>query len=76
MTRQVIKEMNILPLAKELNTVLESEAPAVLDMLSGLGKRLYFPKGIISQGAEAKAKADRFNATIGIATEEIGRAHV
>ena len=69
MTIQVIKEMNILPLAKELNTVLESEAPAVLDMLSGLGKRLYFPKGIISQGAEAKAKADRFNATIGIATE-------
>ena len=61
--------MSILPLAVELNAVLESEAPAVLDMLSDFGKRLYFPKGIISQGAEAKAKADRFNATIGIATE-------
>ena len=61
--------MSILPLAAELNSILESEAPAVLDMLSGLGKRLYFPKGIISQGAEAKEKAHRFNATIGIATE-------
>ena len=61
--------MSILPLAAELNTILESEAPAVLDMLSEFGKRLYFPKGIISQGAEAKAKAHRFNATIGIATE-------
>jgi len=29
----------------------------------------YFPKGIISQSAEAKQKAHRFNATIGIATE-------
>ena len=61
--------MSILPLAAELNSTLESEAPAVLEMLSGLGKRLYFPKGIISQGAEAKEKAHRFNATIGIATE-------
>ena len=26
-------------------------------MLSALGRRLYFPKGILSQGAEAKAKA-------------------
>ena len=40
-------EMSILPLAAELNSILESEAPAVLEMLSGLGKRLYFPKGII-----------------------------
>ena len=61
--------MSILPLAAELNSILESEAPAVLEMLSGLGKRLYFPKGIISQGAEAMEKAHRFNATIGIATE-------
>ncbi len=61
--------MKIPPLAQELNAVLESEAPPVLDMLSGLGKRLFFPKGIISQSAEAKERAHRFNATIGIATE-------
>ena len=38
-------------------------------MLSTVGKNLYFPKGIPTQGAEAKEKAYRFNATIGIATE-------
>jgi aspartate/methionine/tyrosine aminotransferase len=38
-------------------------------MLSEIGKRYYFPKGIISQSAEAKAKAHKFNATIGIALE-------
>ena len=41
-------------------------------MLSSLGRRLYFPKGILSQSAEAKEKAHRFNATIGIATEGEG----
>ncbi len=41
-------------------------------MLSAYGRRLYFPKGIISQSAEAKQKAHRFNATIGIATEGKG----
>ena len=61
--------MKIPPLAAELNAVLEREAPPVLEMLSDLGRRFYFPKGIISQSAEAKAKAHRFNATIGIATE-------
>jgi aspartate/methionine/tyrosine aminotransferase len=57
------------PLAAELNAALEKAAPEVLAMLSERGKRLYFPKGILSQGAEAKAKGKRFNATIGIATE-------
>jgi aspartate/methionine/tyrosine aminotransferase len=61
--------MKIPPLAAELNAVLEREAPPVLEMLSDLGRRFYFPRGIISQSAEAKAKAHRFNATIGIATE-------
>ncbi len=60
------------PLARELNAVLEKEAPEVLAMLSPLGRRLYFPKGILSQTAEAKARAKRFNATIGIATEDGG----
>lgn len=62
--------MKLHPLAAELNATLQKEAPPVLDMLSALGKRFYFPKGIISQSAEAKAKAHRFNATIGIATEK------
>jgi hypothetical protein len=39
-------------------------------MLSEVGKDLYFPKGILTQGAEAKEKAHRFNATIGMATEK------
>jgi aspartate/methionine/tyrosine aminotransferase len=57
------------PLAVELNERLEAAAPELSGMLSDLGRRLYFPKGILSQTAEAKAKAHRFNATIGIATE-------
>ena len=57
------------PIAQELNRKLAAAAPEVLAMLSALGRRLYFPKGILSQGAEAKAKARRMNATIGIATE-------
>jgi hypothetical protein len=60
---------NLHPIAQELNRKLEAAAPEVYGMLSGLGRRLYFPKGILSQGAEAKAKAKRVNATIGIATE-------
>jgi aspartate/methionine/tyrosine aminotransferase len=60
------------PLAEQLNRRLESAAPEVLGMLSALGRRLYFPKGILSQTAEAKEKADRFDATIGIATEGAG----
>ena len=38
-------------------------------LLSELGKGLYFPRGIIDQTAEAKLKAGRFNATIGIARQ-------
>lgn len=60
------------PLAQQLNERLEQAAPAVYGMLSPLGRRLYFPKGILSQTAEAKQKAKRFNATIGIATENGG----
>jgi aspartate/methionine/tyrosine aminotransferase len=59
----------ILPLARELNQRLEQAAPEILAMLSALGRRLYFPKGILTQTAEARAKARTANATIGIATE-------
>jgi len=60
---------NLNPLAAQLNARLETAAPEVLAMLSGLGRRLYYPKGILTQSAEARQKAHRFNATIGIATE-------
>jgi aspartate/methionine/tyrosine aminotransferase len=64
------------PLAIGLNERLETAAPEVLAMLSSMGRRLYFPKGILSQSAEAKQKAKRFNATIGIATEGSGPMHL
>jgi aspartate/methionine/tyrosine aminotransferase len=64
------------PLAKGLNERLEVAAPEILAMLSSMGRRLYFPKGILSQSAEAKKKAKRFNATIGIATEGSGPMHL
>ena len=60
------------PLAKELNDQLSQHNAHVLEMLSDLGKNLFFPKGILTQSAEAKEKAHRFNATIGIATENGG----
>lgn len=57
-------------LAKKLNEAIKTENPNIYDMLSDLGKNLYNPKGILSQSAEASERAYRFNATIGIATEE------
>lgn len=58
------------PLAQQLNDTISRESPRVLEMLSGLGRAIYFPKvGILSQSAEAKQKAKTYNATIGIATE-------
>ncbi|MBM4103146.1 MAG: aminotransferase class I/II-fold pyridoxal phosphate-dependent enzyme [Planctomycetes bacterium] len=56
-------------LAEDLNQTILTNAPDVFNMLSSLGKELYFPKGILSQTAEAKQKATHFNATIGIAKE-------
>jgi phosphoenolpyruvate carboxykinase (GTP) len=58
------------PLAAELNEVIERENPHVYGMLSDFGKRLFFPKGILAQSQEAKDKANRFDATIGIAREQ------
>jgi phosphoenolpyruvate carboxykinase (GTP) len=60
----------IRPLAAELNDVIQRENPHVYAMLSELGKRLFFPKGILAQSAEAKEKAKRYDATIGIAREK------
>ena len=57
------------PIAQELNQVIQSQNPHLMEMLSGVGKQLFFPKGILSQSAEAREKAHKLNATIGIATE-------
>jgi aspartate/methionine/tyrosine aminotransferase len=51
--------------ANELNARLDGTAAGRL--LSGLGRRIYFPKGIIAQSAEAKQTAHADNATLGIA---------
>ena len=64
------------PLAQELNEIIKPASPHVYDMLSDVGKNLYFPKGILSQSAEAKEKAHRFNATIGMATEKGRTMHL
>ncbi len=60
------------PLAQELNDVIQKNNSHVFSMLSDLGKAIYFPKGILAQSAEAGKKAHKYNATIGIATENSG----
>ena len=57
------------PLAEQLNQTIKSVAPQIYGMLSDVGKKLFFPKGILSQSAEAKEKAHAINVTIGIAKE-------
>ena len=57
------------PIAIELNERIRATAPTVFELLSKLGKRIYLPKGILSQTAEANAKAHRFNATRAIAQD-------
>ena len=52
------------PLATELNEILD--AGIVGPFLSSLGRRLFFPRGIIAQSAEAK-KTAKINATLGMA---------
>jgi len=54
-------------LAQTLNHDLESTV--AFRLLSDLGRRMYFPRGIVAQAAEANAKAHRFNATVGMAYE-------
>jgi aspartate/methionine/tyrosine aminotransferase len=57
------------PIARDLNQIIEKGNPHLMEMLSDMGKNLFFPKGILSQSAEAREKAHKLNATIGIATE-------
>jgi aspartate/methionine/tyrosine aminotransferase len=61
---------NLNPLAQQANQAIEAAAPEIMTMLSDLGRRLFFPKGILSQTAEARGK--KYNATIGLATEGDG----
>jgi len=58
------------PIAKQLNSTITAGNPHLMEMLSDIGKKLFFPKGILSQSAEAKEKAFKLNATIGIAKEQ------
>ena len=53
------------PLAVELNKALDGTVAGRL--MSTMGQRLYFPKGIIAQGAEAKKSATVANGTVGMA---------
>ncbi|MFO7860881.1 MAG: aminotransferase class I/II-fold pyridoxal phosphate-dependent enzyme [Desulfosalsimonas sp.] len=57
------------PIAAQLNEIIEQGNAHLMEMLSSVGKELFFPKGILSQSAEAKQKATRLNATIGIAKQ-------
>lgn len=61
------------PLALSLNDELNRSNPIVLDMLSDLGKSMYYPKGILTQSAEAKLVD--YNATIGMATTKNGKMY-
>lgn len=57
-------------LAQELNKTLEGTTAGTL--LSDLGTRLYFPKGIIAQSGEAKKSASFANGTIGMCMGDDG----
>lgn len=56
------------PLAQELNDALKGTTPG--ELLSDVGTRLYFPKGIIAQSAEAKKLGKTANGTIGTTVVE------
>ncbi|MCC3378639.1 aminotransferase class I/II-fold pyridoxal phosphate-dependent enzyme [Paenibacillus farraposensis] len=65
------------PLVAQLNQNIQTGNEHVYQMLSLLGKEIYFPKeGILSQSAEAGKLAKKYNATIGIATEGSGPMHL
>lgn len=55
-------------LAIELNEIISGSI--AYELLSDYGKRMYFPKGIAAQSAEAKKKANKYNATIGMAISQ------
>ena len=54
-------------IARQLNDTLEDTIAG--ELFSARGRRMYFPRGIVAQSAEAKKDAHRLNATTGIATQ-------
>jgi len=72
-----VQEAILNPLAEAANAAIRKDCPAVFDLLSAVGKRFFFPtKGILAQGAQAKARAKVANATIGIAVENGAPMHL
>lgn len=70
-------ETGMNPLVAQLNQNIQTGNEHVYQMLSLLGKEIYFPKeGILSQSAEAGKMAKKYNATIGIAIEGNGPMHL
>ena len=67
--RAVQPGAEIRPLAAELNEVIERRESARLRHDVRPGQAALLPKGILAQSAEAKEKANRYDATIGIARE-------
>jgi len=61
-------------LATELNSRLNGTLCG--DLLSAFGKRMYFPKGIVAQSAEAKTQATLYNATVGQAFKDGEAMHL
>ena len=55
-------------IAEELNNVLKGTP--IYELLSEFGRRIYFPKGIAAQAAEATNLADLYNATVGMAESD------
>lgn len=43
-------------IAQDLNDQIRSANPYIYELLSDLGRELYYPKGILTQSAEAKQK--------------------
>ncbi len=62
--------MAIHPEAQERNERLQAINPAILEALSPLGKRTFFPKGIPFQAGQSKGC--KINATIGQITDGVG----
>lgn len=52
---------------EELNNEIKSSFPTAYELLSDLGRRMYLPAGILVQSGQARAKAKKHNATIGVA---------
>jgi aspartate/methionine/tyrosine aminotransferase len=55
-----------------LNDRIKRNNPVVYQLLSRKGQKIFFPKGILYQGWQAKEKKVAINATLGTALEEDG----